>query len=64
MNTTHVRNAQTGMYELRPWKLPLIVAVCPAPDCPFHAIAVSIEAADVGLWAHTAALHLGGYDAG
>ena len=58
MNTTHVRNPFTGRYEPRAWTLPLVVAVCPSPDCTFHGIAVSVEASDQALWEHVTAVHL------
>lgn len=63
MKTTAVLNHHTRTYETRVWNLPLVVSVCPEPDCAFKAIAVSVEAADEGLWQHTSALHLGGHHA-
>lgn len=63
MNTTHVRNPLTGAYESRRYVQPLCVAICPEPDCAFQAIAVSVDASDVGLWEHTSAIHLGGHHA-
>ncbi len=60
MNITYVRSPFDGNLEPRDWRHSLVMTVCPQPACLFHVIAVSLDAANAGLWDHTVAVHIGG----
>lgn len=56
LKKSHVRSAETGGYEERPWTHPLLVAVC--AECAYRAVSVSIDASNAAIWDHAVAVHL------